>query len=210
VGLGEQPLWRVGRRHHHGPVQQYTGAYRGQNTRLRRRRDVEHDDDQPRLDHHDYHPRRRGSHHHDDRPRRWRGSHHLPRYASSPYKTAIEALATAGIITGFGDGTFHPNDPVTRQQFAKMIVKTLGLTVTGAEVCPFTDVALQQGSDPFYPSKHVAVCAAQGITVGKTPTSFAPNDDITRQQLITMVARAAKLAEAPPTWAPSFSPGRSL
>ena len=63
--------------------------------------------------------------------------------------------------------------------------------MTGAEVCPFTDVVAQTGTDPFYPSKYVAVCAAHGITTGKTPTTFAPYDNITRQQLITMVVRAA-------------------
>jgi hypothetical protein len=126
----------------------------------------------------------------------------------SPYGAAIYDLAGRGIITGFEDGTFRPNAPVTRQQFAKMIVKTLGLPVTGTEVCPFADVALQIGADPFYPSKYVAVCVARGITVGKTPTTFAPNDNITRQQLITMVVRAARLSEPTPGYAPDFSPGQ--
>jgi hypothetical protein len=125
--------------------------------------------------------------------------------SSSPYKTAIESLATAGIISGFADGTFRPDDPVSRQQFAKMIVKTLGLTVTGSEVCPFTDVAAQIGTDPFYPSKYVAVCAANGITTGKTATMFDPSSSITHQQLITMVVRAAKLADPPDDYTPTFT-----
>lgn len=115
----------------------------------------------------------------------------------SAYAAAIYALAGRGAVTGYEDGTYRPNELVKRQQFAKMIVLTLGLAVTGSEVCPFTDVAAQTGTDPFYPSKYVAVCAAQGITVGRTPTSFAPYDNITHQQLITMVVRAAGLA-APP------------
>jgi hypothetical protein len=128
---------------------------------------------------------------------------HFSDISSSPYKTAIESLATAGAITGFEDGTFRPNASVTRQQFAKMIVKTLGFTVTGTEVCPFTDVAAQMGVDPFYPSKYVAVCAAHGITTGKTATTFAPGDNITRQQLITMVVRAAGLPDPPAGYTPS-------
>jgi alpha-tubulin suppressor-like RCC1 family protein len=112
--------------------------------------------------------------------------------AASPYKAAIGGLADAGIVGGFADGTFRPADPVTRQQFAKMIVRTLGLTVTGTEVCPFTDVAAQIGTDPLYPSKYVAVCAASGITVGTTPTDFAPKAAVTRAQLATMVVRAAQ------------------
>ena len=77
-----------------------------------------------------------------------------------------------------------------------MIVKTLGFEVTRRRgVRRFTDVVDASGQRPFYPSKYVAVCAAAGITTGKTETTFAPKESITRQQLITMVARAAKLAE---------------
>ena len=79
------------------------------------------------------------------------------------------------------------------------------MTVTGAEVCPFTDVAKGlDANDPFYPDKYVAVCAAHGITTGKTPTTFNPTGNMTRAQLITMVARAADLPEPPPDYAPAF------
>jgi len=61
--------------------------------------------------------------------------------SSHPYYQAIETMAGRGVIAGYTDGNFGPNDPVTRQQFAKMAVKTLGLTVTGSETCPFVDVA---------------------------------------------------------------------
>ena len=46
-------------------------------------------------------------------------------------------------------------------------------------------------NDPFYPDKYVAVCALSGITLGKTPTTFAPYANITRAQLLTMVVRGA-------------------
>jgi len=125
--------------------------------------------------------------------------------SSSAYATAIYDLAARGVITGFDDGTFRPNGAVTRQQFAKMIVKTLGYSVTGSEVCPFTDVAAQSGSDPLYPAKYVAVCALRGITTGKSATRFDPSSSITHQQLITMVARAAGLAEPPAGYTPAFT-----
>ncbi len=123
----------------------------------------------------------------------------------TPYYGAIVELASDGIITGFDDGTFRPNDMVTRQQFAKMIVLTLQLPVTGAEVNPFTDVVAQIGTDPFYPSKYVAVCALNDITQGTTATTFSPYANITHQQLITMIARAANLSEPPAAYAPTFT-----
>jgi hypothetical protein len=126
----------------------------------------------------------------------------------SPYVAAILELARQGVIGGFADGTFRPAARVTRQQFAKMIVRALDLTVTGNEVCPFTDVEPAQGDDPFYPDKYVAACAAAGITTGITSTTFKPYDDITRQQLITMVVRGAGLPDPPAEYLPSFSPGQ--
>ncbi len=112
--------------------------------------------------------------------------------ATHPYVGAIENLATRGIIGGYTNGDFGPQDPVVRQQFAKMVVKTLNLTVTGSEVCPFIDVDLAPtGTDPFYPAKYVAVCAQNGITNGTHAMHFSPWDNITRQQVITMVVRAA-------------------
>ncbi len=127
--------------------------------------------------------------------------------STHPYYNAIMDLASRRIINGYTNGNFGPGDPVTRQQFAKMIVKTLGLTVTGNEICPFVDVDAQVGTDPFYPSKYVAVCAASGITMGKTATTFAPTSNITREQLITMVSRAANLIEPPNGYVAPFTEG---
>jgi hypothetical protein len=124
---------------------------------------------------------------------------------ASPYRQAIETLSGAGIISGYPDGTFRPDDPVTRQQFAKIIVKTLTLPVSATDICPFTDVPTGiDPNDPLYPDKYVAVCATYGITQGKTPTSFAPYDSITRAQLITMAVRAAHLGEPPADYTPPF------
>lgn len=126
---------------------------------------------------------------------------------SHPYSIAINDMAERGVITGYADGRFGPSDLVTRQQFAKMAVKTLDLPVTGNETCPFVDVSGPTGSDPFYPAKYIAVCAQYNITKGKDATHFAPYDNITRQQVITMVVRAAgaALLAPPPGWAGDFS-----
>ncbi len=130
------------------------------------------------------------------------------------YKDAIEDLYARGILSGYPDGTFRPDSPVLRQQFAKMIVRALGYPVSDADICLFTDVqkSLPGSSvDPLdlnYPDHYVAVCAVHGITEGKTATTFAPYDYITRQQLITMVVRAANLPDIPPYYAPPFNAGQ--
>jgi len=81
----------------------------------------------------------------------------------------------------------------------------LQLPVSLQNVCPFLDVASNvDPSDPLYPDHYVAVCAAHGITAGKTPSSFAPYDNLTRAQLITMVVRAASLPDPPADYTPPF------
>ncbi|MCE5254871.1 MAG: CAP domain-containing protein [Actinomycetia bacterium] len=124
---------------------------------------------------------------------------------STPYAHEIVLLADLGVVTGYGNGYFGPMANVTRQQFAKMIVLALGYNVSPLTACAFKDVApLPDSSDPLYPAGYIAACAAVGITVGKTPDTFCPYDQITRAQLITMVARAAGLAGPPAGYTPVF------
>ena len=49
----------------------------------------------------------------------------------------------------------------------------------------------------LYPHEYVAVCALSNITRGKTPITFDPYRNISRQRLVTMIARTAGLAEPP-------------
>ena len=110
--------------------------------------------------------------------------------SSHPYYLAIGDLAARGIILGYENGDFGPGDPVKRQQFAKLIVLTGAYPVSEADVCPFDDVE-NSGPAEFYPDNYVAVCAANGITLGKTETHFDPYAYITRYQVISMVVRTA-------------------
>ena len=122
----------------------------------------------------------------------------FPDIASSPYGAAIEAMAARGVIGGYTDGTFRPDESVKRMQFAKMVVKTLNYPVSAADTCLFADVPQgSDASDPLYPRAYVAVCAVHGITEGVTSATFDPYGTITRAQLITMVARAARSGRAP-------------
>ncbi len=114
----------------------------------------------------------------------------------NPFAPAISDLAARHIINGFDNGTFRPGALVTRQQFAKMIVLTMGYQVSEKNVCPFTDVVqtspghLVDPLDPLYPDHYIAVAALHGVTTGKTATTFAPYQNISRYQVISMVVRA--------------------
>jgi hypothetical protein len=119
-----------------------------------------------------------------------------------PYFAEIQRLAALGVVVGVGQGEFRPDDPVWRQQFAKMIVLTMGYPVSEADVCRFGDV--ETPADDLYPDNYIAVCADRAITLGTRPGEFSPWNEISRAQLITMVSRAAGLQDPPPEYAPPF------
>lgn len=109
-----------------------------------------------------------------------------------PYAAVLEDLAGRGIVAGHSQDTFSPLRRVTRQEFAKMIVLTLKLPVTDADACTFTDVPRTAGSS-LYPDHYVAVASRHGIIVGMTLTLFAPQEEITRAQLVSMAVRGLDL-----------------
>lgn len=100
-------------------------------------------------------------------------------------QTAIEAMASRGIITG-SNGVFLPDSTMTRAEFAAIVVRALGLTPETA--AQFTDVSAGQWYAPF-----VGAAYKHGMITGTTTTTFNPTGTIKREDAAVMVARAAKL-----------------
>lgn len=108
--------------------------------------------------------------------------------STSSYHVQIETLALLGIIDGYSDGTFRPNATVTRQQFAKMVVLAMRISVSEADQSTFRDVK-KTGDGELYPDNYVAAAAREGIATGYSSTSgplFKPDATITMAQLTTM------------------------
>ncbi|HHV97504.1 MAG TPA: hypothetical protein GXX37_13745 [Clostridiaceae bacterium] len=102
----------------------------------------------------------------------------------------IESMASKGIISGKPGGIYDPNSLVTRAEFAKMIVMAAGLVEEDAK-CSFVDVSEKQW---YY--KYVSSAVKAGIIAGRPDNIFAPNDNITREEMAVMIYRA--LGERPP------------
>lgn len=92
-----------------------------------------------------------------------------------------------GVKNKLGQTLVNPNDSITRAQFVKMLVNALQLENNGRQAPSFIDV---QQSDWFAP--YVEIAASLGITTGSNG-SFKPNDKIKRDQMATMIVRAASL-----------------
>ena len=102
---------------------------------------------------------------------------------------SIDELARAGIVDGYPDGMFQPNGDVTRAQFVKMLVCTVGLQPLSSGRTPFSDVA----ADAWY-APYVAAGVQAGIVEGVSATTFSPNAVVTREQMAVLLARALHLS----------------
>lgn len=52
---------------------------------------------------------------------------------NSPYKEAISSMVSLGLLVGYEDGSFRPNDTITRAEFAAVITRTLGMESIGGK-----------------------------------------------------------------------------
>ena len=100
------------------------------------------------------------------------------------YYKAIAAMAEKSIISGYGDGRFGPNDPITRGQMASILVKAFDLPRYDftSYKSPFEDVKRGAGHDP-----NILIIYRLGITTGTSTDRFSPNESITRGQAAKML-----------------------
>jgi hypothetical protein len=119
-----------------------------------------------------------------------------------PYAAGIDELAAWGIVGGYPNATFRPDNLLLRQQFAKMAVLTMAYPVSTADICTFKDAPAIDPANPLYPGSYVAVAAAETIVKGYLDNTFGFYDNVTRQQVISIVVRAAgsALVEPPVGW----------
>ena len=108
-------------------------------------------------------------------------------------KDAIEALASKYILAGKSDTTFDPNASMTRAEFAGMLTRALGLAPESVNSPPFPDVA---PSDWYAP--YVRTAADAGLIYGYEDDTFAPNRNITREEMAVIILRAMAFAEFEP------------
>lgn len=99
-------------------------------------------------------------------------------------REAIEYLASENIVSGVEDGVFKPNDTVTREQFATMLVKAFNLNGGNSD---FTDL-----DNNHWAFDAVSAAYANGIISGISDTEFGTGRNITREDMATMLYRASQ------------------
>ncbi|PAQ13104.1 alkaline serine protease [Bacillaceae bacterium SAOS 7] len=99
---------------------------------------------------------------------------------SAPY---VEALAEKKIVSGYSDGTFRPNEQVTRAQMAILIAKAY-------EVAPQTSGTFKDVSPNVTGNQFINALAAQKIVGGYLDGTFRPYGNIDRASFSVFLARA--------------------
>ena len=103
--------------------------------------------------------------------------------ADAYYYDAVLWAVENGITKGTGDTTFSPNATCSRAQIVAFLWRSENMPAAGT-VNSFTDVA----ADAYY-ADAVNWAVESGITSGTTDTTFSPNSDCTRAQIVTFLYR---------------------
>ena len=116
----------------------------------------------------------------------------------------VDTLVSLGVVNGYTDGSFKPNDTVTRAEMAKMIyVLRTGNSDASAyndDKTTFTDI------NGHWARGYVKYCQSLGIIAGQSATKFAPDQTVTAQEaakmlLVTLGYDAEKAGLVGASWA---------
>ena len=98
----------------------------------------------------------------------------------------IQGLAKSNVISGFGDGTFRPNEPVTRAQFAAILRQAF------LQSQPTTAQAFKDVPAGSWATGVIASARSAGFLSGYPDNTFKHNDRILRVQAIVSLANGLK------------------
>ncbi|MCH5211134.1 MAG: S-layer homology domain-containing protein [Oscillospiraceae bacterium] len=99
------------------------------------------------------------------------------------YKDYVCRLADNGCINGYADGTFKPENPITRAEFATIIGKFIG--IEPETLSKFSDVP-----STHWAAKYIDPMALNGLLKGYVDGTFHPDNTITRAEAVTMINKA--------------------
>ena len=107
------------------------------------------------------------------------------------YAAAVKWASENDIVSGYGDGRFGPNDPITREQMAAILCRYAGFaginTSDGVDLSPFTDA----GSVSAYAAQPMGWAVASGIIQGSN-NKLDPKNSATRAQVAVIFERFIK------------------
>ncbi len=113
---------------------------------------------------------------------------------TSVYK-AVDVLNKLGVINGYDDGTFKPDNNVTRAEFTAMLLRTRGMGALGStslENPPFPDVVTPNVS---WAIGNIRTAHSMGIINGYDDGTFKPTNNVSYEEAIKMIVCALGYGE---------------
>ncbi|NUU60761.1 S-layer homology domain-containing protein [Paenibacillus agri] len=98
-------------------------------------------------------------------------------------KSYVAQAVSKGIISGYNDGSFRPEQKLTRAELTVMIVRSLGITVDPKAKLTFADAK----DVPAWAAPYIAAAANEGLVGGVGQNQFAPNRTATRAEAVTII-----------------------
>ena len=108
------------------------------------------------------------------------------------YVSYVNAAAKAGLIVGY-DGYFRPNEVITREEMAVVVVKAGKLLGKALEERGGNDKFFDNGDIAPWASESVDIAASNGLVSGMAPDRFAPHENTTRAQAVSVIKRLLDL-----------------
>lgn len=104
-------------------------------------------------------------------------------------KSNIEYVYDHSLMNGYPEGIFAPENSITRAEFATVMSKFMELGEDSAAADKFSDV------DGHWAKGYIGALYSREIVNGVSDIEFAPDANVTRQEIATILARAFKLTE---------------
>ena len=108
------------------------------------------------------------------------------------YYESVDLLSDLGIIQGYPDGSFAPDNDVTRAEFTSLLIRSMNLEniakASNLDNFPFTDCT---SPGIAYALPNIKLAYERGIILGIGDNLFAPEDNVTYEQAVKMVVCAA-------------------
>ncbi|MDR2992952.1 MAG: S-layer homology domain-containing protein [Bacillus cereus] len=106
------------------------------------------------------------------------------------FEKEILSLSKAGVINGFGDGKFGPDDFLTREQLASVLTKAFNFKATSTTT--FKDV-----DKNYWATNAISALQENKITIGTGDNMFEPKNIVTREQYAQFLYNAIIKSEKP-------------
>lgn len=103
------------------------------------------------------------------------------------YATAVNWAASAGVVSGTGDGNFSPNAAITREQLAAMLMNYSAWK--GEDVSARADLSAYSDQPSTWAEETMSWAVAEGLINGVTADQLQPQASATRAQVAAILQR---------------------